>query len=93
MLFEQLQTRRRRSTILGIDSLLNEFESINQNCGQVRGFAMNALSCVDFVSVLESLAYETSPPKDFGFAKKKIFILRHRVHLVLGVASQFPCKI
>lgn len=36
MLFGQLQTRR-RSTLLSVDDLLREYESINRRSGKVRG--------------------------------------------------------
>lgn len=72
MLFGQLQTRIKRSTLLGMDSLLTEFEQINRKSGCVQGYAVNPLSCVEFVAVLEYLGYETSPPKDFGFVKRDI---------------------
>lgn len=72
MLFGQLQTRRKRTTILGIDSLLTAFESINRKSGSIHGFAVNSLSCVDFSEIFGSLGYETTPPKDFGFVKRNI---------------------
>lgn len=72
MLFGQLQTRRKRSTVVGIDALLAEFESINRKNGTVQGYAVNPLSSCDFVAILRSLGYETSPPKDFGFVKHDI---------------------
>lgn len=64
MLFRQLQTRRKRSTILGIDSLLSEFESINRKIGNVQGFAVNPLSSVDFSAVVSSLGYISKRGKD-----------------------------
>lgn len=72
MLFGQLQTRQRRTTILGIDGLLKEFESINRKCSQINGFALNPLGCVDFAQVLSNIGYETSPSKDFDFVKRNI---------------------
>lgn len=72
MMFGQLQIRRRRSTIIGIDALLSEFESINRNDGGIQGFAVNPLSSVDFGEVFSSLGYETKPPKDFCFVKRNI---------------------
>lgn len=72
MLFGQVQTRRKRSTVLGMDALLAEFQSMRRKGGSTQGFAVNPLSCVDFSVVLESLGYETKPPKDFGFVKRNI---------------------
>lgn len=51
ILFGQLQTRRKRSTIVGIDSLLREFESIRRMKGSIQGRAVNCLACVDFAAV------------------------------------------
>ena len=70
MLFGQLQTRRKKSTLPGSDSLLTEFERIRRKNGKVQGYAVNPLSCADFVSNLKSLAYEIKPPKQFGFSKR-----------------------
>lgn len=72
MMFGQLQTRRRQLTILGIDGLLHEFESINRRGGSVQGFALNPLASVKFSEILGSLGYETKPSKDFGFQKRNI---------------------
>lgn len=72
MLFGHFQLRRRRSTIVGIDALLSEFESLKRRSGGVQGYAFNPLSSVDFSDILNSLGYETRPPKDINFTKRNI---------------------
>lgn len=61
-----------RSTLLSIDDLLSEFDAVHTRGGSVQGFAVNPLSSVDFVTILDSLGYETKPPKNFGFNKRNI---------------------
>lgn len=87
MLFGQLQIRRQRSTILGIDALLSEFEAINRKRGSIEGFAINPLSCIDFATVLSSLGYGTKPSKDFGFVKRNIHFA---AACVPGAKSRLP---
>lgn len=72
ILFGQLQIRRKRCTVLGIESLLSDFELINRKNGPVQGFAMNPTASVDFSEVLAPLGYETKPPKDSSFLKRNI---------------------
>lgn len=66
-LFGQLQSRRKRSTLISVDDLLSECEEIRRRSGKVRGFAVNPLSSIDFSEVFYSLGYETKPSKHFGF--------------------------
>lgn len=50
MVFGELQIRRRRSTILGIDALLSEFESINRKSG---GFEVSlSIRFLELISLL-----------------------------------------
>ena len=73
MLFGQLQIRKRNTTILGVDGLLQAFESINRlSGGRVTGYVINPLAQIDFASILRGLGYETTPPKDFGFTNRNI---------------------
>lgn len=73
MLFGQLQKRRKRSTILGIDGLLQEFEKIRGEHGaNIHGFAINPLSSVDFASVLRNLGYSETCHDDVGFNNRNI---------------------
>ena len=71
-MFGQLQTKKRRSTLISVDDLLSEFESLKRRSGRITGLAVNPLSSVDFASVFELLGYDTKPPKDFGFVKRNI---------------------
>ena len=73
MLFGQFQIRKRNSTILGVDGLLQEFESINRPAsGRIRGYAINPLGCIDLAEVFASLGYDTKPPKEFGFKNRNV---------------------
>ena len=67
MMFGQLQTKKQRSTLLTVDDLLIEFESMKRRSGRITGLAVTPLSSVEFASVFESLGYGTKHPKDFGF--------------------------
>ncbi len=72
-LFGHVQRRRKRSTVLGIDALLGEFEKVKKrNGGSVSGFAINPLSSIDFVQVFSSLGYSTTPHADLGFNRRNI---------------------
>ena len=73
MLFGQFQIRKRNSTVLGIDALLQEFEGINRpSGGRIQGYAVNSLGSVDLAQVFEDLGYDTKPPKEFGFKNRNI---------------------
>lgn len=87
LIFGQLQIRRRRSTIPGIDALLSEFESINRREGNVQGFAVNPLSSVVFGEVFRSLGYETKPSKSSASLRE---ISSSQLHAPLVQESVFP---
>lgn len=72
MLLGQFQTKARKSLLISIDDVLSEFEHIERKNGNVRGFAGNPLSSIDFSKVFESLGYETTPDKKFCFEKRRI---------------------
>lgn len=55
MLFGQVQTRRKRTTLLSVDDLLSEFTAINRKSENVHGFAANPLSSIAFADVFQSL--------------------------------------
>lgn len=82
MLFGQLQIRRKRSTIVGIDALLDEFEKIKKKNGKVEGFAIHPLSGISFSENLSDLGYEKRPPKGFNFPKHNIHFLSLHVQQV-----------
>ena len=72
MLFGQFQTKRKRSTVIGIDSMLAEFEGINKRVGTVRGYAINPMASVDFGVVLGSLGYRKTPDPLFNFNRRNV---------------------
>ena len=72
MLFGQLQAKSKRTTLLSVDDLLHEFESINRSVGTVKGFALNPLRSIDFTEVFASLGNEMKPPKEFLFTRRNI---------------------
>ena len=90
MLFGQFQSRRRRSLLLSVDDLLDGFESINRKTGNVQGFAVNRLSCVDFATVFDMLGYETKRPQNFGFIKRNIHFAGA---CVAGAKNRFPVEL
>lgn len=63
MLFGQLQSRRKRSTLVSVDYLLTEFESLHRKTGKVRDFGVNPLSAIDFAEVLNSLGVRDETSK------------------------------
>ncbi len=71
-LFGQLQRRRQRCTIVGIDALLTEFERVKKREGRVSGYAVNPLSCIDFAAVFRSLGYTEKAPPALGFCKRNV---------------------
>lgn len=90
MLFGQFQSRRRREVLLGIDDMLSGFERINRRNGNVRGFAVNPLSSIDFAAVFHSLGYETKPPADFGFVRRNIHVAGA---CVAGAKNRLPIEL
>lgn len=87
MLFGHFHSLCRRSLLLSVNDLLDGFESINRNTGNVQGFSVNPLSSVRFATVCDMLGYDREPPQIFGFTKRDIYFARP---CVAGAKNRFP---